>query len=157
MADDLSPQTPLPTHPMPADPIERAAALLDGQIDFYAGRCAGASKIGADLLAMRACRAALAVHRGEAPCEDDAASLAQCSMVRARTVLSWLASTWRTTPYGFRHRNWTAWAPLNLLLTGPGVVNVFGQPDPPAMIATRRAPAKPGMKSTARRSAKGPR
>jgi hypothetical protein len=152
MAADVSSELP-PV--FPADPIERAARLLDGQIDFYAGRCAGASKIGADLLAMRACRAALAVHRGGVPLEEDAASLAGCSMVRARTVLSWLASTWRTTPYaignGFRARNWMAWTPLNLLLTGPEATNVFGQPDPVAVAPVRKAA---GAKPAARKPAK---
>lgn len=137
--------------PLPDDPIEKAARLLDGQIDFYAGRCSATSKIGGDLLAMRACRAALAVMRGQVPREDDAASLEACSKTRARTVLSWLASTWRTTPYGFRHRNWMAWTPLNLLLTGPQAPDLFPVPDPVPVAPVRKAAgAKPAGRKPAR-------
>jgi hypothetical protein len=140
------------------DPIDKAAGLLDGQIDFYCNRAAGASKAGADLLAMRACRAALAVRRGGVAREDDAASLAACSRARARAVLDWLASTWRTTPYavgnGFRARNWMAWTPLNMLLTGPDAVNVFGQPDP-APVPVRKG-GKAGQKAGQKAPQKAP-
>ena len=142
-----NPPPPQPPQEPGVDPIDRAAALLDGQIDFYQSRAERAPKVGADLLAMRACRAAFAVRRGGVPADEDAACLAACSMVQARTVLSWLSSTWRTTPYGvgngFRARNWTAWTPLNLLLTGPDAENVFGKPDPAP------APVRKGGKKAA--------
>jgi hypothetical protein len=123
--------------------INHAASLLDGQIDYFSGKGATAPKVGGDLLAMQACRAALAVLRGDEPREGDRAALAACSQQRARTVLAWISTGWRKSGHGFRFQNWTAWIPLSMAITGLRVRNVFGQPDPIAV-----PPAKPKAKGS---------